>query len=78
MTALRPSADADTLDSLRAAMLAQQLRAMSDRLDAQDRKIALLEEERRNLLKWGVIALGTGLAGVVSWIVNLFAGGHVK
>ena len=78
MTALRPSADADTLDSLRAAMLAQQLRTMSDRLDAQDRKIALLEEERRNLLKWGVIALGTGLAGVVSWIVNLFAGGHVK
>ena len=72
------SPEADTLDSLRAAMLAQQLRTMSDRLDAQDRKIALLEEERRNLLKWGVIALGTGLAGVVSWIVNLFAGGHVK
>ena len=72
------SPEADTLDSLRAAMLAQQLRVMSDRLDAQDRKIALLEEERRNLLKWGVIALGTGLAGVVSWIVNLFAGGHVK
>ena len=70
--------EADTLDSLRAAMLAQQLRAMAERLDAQDRKIALLEEERRNFLKWGVIALGTGLAGVVSWIVNLFAGGHVK
>ena len=72
------AADPDTIDSLRAALLTQQLRAMAERIDAQDRKIAVLEEDRHNLLKWGIIALGTGLAGVVSWIVNLFAGGHVK
>ena len=70
--------EADTLDSLRAQILARQLQAMEEHMESIDRSIAALQDERRNLLKWGVIALGSGLIGVVSWIINLFAGGHVK
>ena len=72
------SNDPDTIDSLRAQILGRQLNAMEEHLQMLDRSIEALQEERRNLLKWGIIALGSGLVGVVGWIVNLFAGGHFK
>ena len=70
--------ETETLDSLRAQILARQLQAMEEHMITIDKSIVALQEERRNLLKWGIIALGSGLIGVVSWIINLFAGGHVK
>jgi len=37
-----------------------------------------LKGERDKALRWGIIALGTAVMGMGSWIVNLFTAGHIR
>lgn len=44
----------------------------------QDAKIAALEDERKKALIWGVLALGTMVAAMASWIFSKFTSGHIS
>lgn len=67
---------------VRDALLKQSVETRFIELEKQvkDQKIVLdnLKLERDKALRWGVIALGTAVMGMGSWIVNLFTAGHIK
>ena len=67
---------------IRDALLKQSVETRFIELEKQvkDQKIVLdnLKLERDKALRWGVIALGTAVMGMGSWIVNLFTAGHIK
>lgn len=45
---------------------------------AMNAKIAALEAERNQALKWGVLTLGSALISLVTWIGNKVIEGHIK
>ena len=45
---------------------------------AQNAKIAALEQDRNQQLKWGVLTLGGALISLVTWIGNKVIGGHIQ
>ena len=47
-------------------------------MHAQQQEIELLCAERDKALRWGILALGTAVMGMATWIVNLFTAGHIK
>ena len=67
---------------IREALLKQSNEArfgdIEKQLHAQQSEIELLCAERDKALRWGILALGTAVMGMATWIVNLFTAGHIK
>ena len=67
---------------IREALLRQSNEArfgdIEKQLHAQQSEIELLCAERDKALRWGILALGTAVMGMATWIVNLFTAGHIK
>lgn len=41
-------------------------------------QVKAMQAERDRALWWGIYSLGLAVVGMAIWIVNLFAGGHIK
>ena len=65
-------------EALRNQSVETRLIEMKAQIDAQKQVLDGLKGERDKALRWGVIALGTAVMGMGSWIVNLFTAGHIK
>ena len=69
---------AEIREALRNQSVETRLIEMKAQIDAQKQVLDGLKGERDKALRWGVIALGTAVMGMGSWIVNLFTAGHIK
>lgn len=65
-------------DALLKQSVETRLTELKNQMDAQKQVLDGLKDERDKALRWGVIALGTAVMGMGSWIVNLFTAGHIK
>ena len=65
-------------DALLKQSVEVRLTDMKMQLDAQKQVLDGLKSERDKALRWGIIALGTAVMGMGSWIVNLFTAGHIR
>lgn len=67
---------------VRDALLKQSVEARFIELEKQMRtqqmELEALCAERDKALRWGILALGTAVMGMATWIVNLFTAGHIK
>ena len=67
---------------VRDALLKQSVEARLIELEkqfmGQEQSLDTLKEERDRALRWGIIALGTAVMGMGTWIVNLFTAGHIR
>lgn len=67
---------------VRDALLKQSVEArfieLEKQMAVQKQVLDTLKEERDKALRWGIIALGTAVMGMGSWIVNLFTAGHIR
>ena len=69
---------AEVREALRNQSVETRLGEMKAQIDAQKQVLDGLKGERDKALRWGVIALGTAVMGMGSWIVNLFTAGHIR
>ena len=72
------SASQETLDALEKQSVQSRLLELEKQFTAQKAVLDGLKEERDRALRWGIIALGTAVMGMGTWIVNLFTAGHIK
>ncbi|MDQ1921296.1 hypothetical protein [Massilia pseudoviolaceinigra] len=61
---------------------ASDLERVTEKADADikeaRRRLAELEDERTEALKWGVMTLGTAVMGMAYWIIDKVIGGHIR
>ena len=69
---------AEIRDALLKQSVETRLTEMKLQIDAQKQVLDGLKGERDKALRWGIIALGTAVMGMGSWIVNLFTAGHIR
>ena len=69
---------AETLEALEKQDVQVRLGELEKQFTAQKAVLDGLKEERDRALRWGIIALGTAVMGMGTWIVNLFTAGHIK
>ena len=72
------SAPEDILDALEKQSVQSRLLELEKQFTTQKAVLDGLKDERDRALRWGIIALGTAVMGMGTWIVNLFAAGHIK
>ena len=67
---------------IRDALLKQSVEArlieLEKQFTGQKQVLDGLKDERDKALRWGIIALGTAVMGMGTWIVNLFTAGHIR
>ena len=73
-----PNLSAETLEALEKQDVQIRLGELEKQFTAQKAVLDGLKEERDRALRWGIIALGTAVMGMGTWIVNLFTAGHIK
>jgi hypothetical protein len=56
------------------ALLKAEVERIELHLTATDTNIKALQDERNNVLKWGVIVLGTAVIAMGTWIAQFFIG----
>jgi hypothetical protein len=54
------------------AVLKQKLEVLEEELDETKKTLRCLQRDRDSALRWGLIALGSGVVGLVTWIFNYF------
>lgn len=59
------------------AVTAQDIVSLQEHVDRLERQVNGLVGDRDQALKWGIIALGTAVVGMATWIFN-FVTGHLK
>ena len=69
---------AEIRDALLKQSVEARLTELKTQIDIQKQVLDGLKGERDKALRWGVIALGTAVMGMGSWIVNLFTAGHIR
>ncbi len=47
-------------------------------MDAANKRIAALEDERNKALRWGILSLGSVVMGMAYWIFDKIIGGHIR
>jgi predicted RNase H-like nuclease (RuvC/YqgF family) len=52
------------------ARLEQKIESLEKDLEEEKRAIKRLQSDRDSALRWGLIALGSGLISLVTWIFN--------
>ena len=72
------SQPADLRDALFKQRVESQLAELEKQALSQKESLERLVAERDKALRWGVLALGTAVMGMTTWIVNLFTAGHIK
>ena len=65
-------------EALRNQSVEVRLMELKAQMDAHKQVLDGLKGERDKALRWGIIALGTAVMGMGSWIVNLFTAGHIR
>ena len=73
-----PNLSAETLEALEKQDIQVRLSELEKQFTTQKAVLDGLKEERDRALRWGIIALGTAVMGMGTWIVNLFTAGHIK
>ena len=73
-----PDLSQETKDALEKQDIQVRLAELEKQALSQKIVLESMKEERDRALRWGVIALGTAVLGMGSWIVNLFTAGHIK
>ena len=68
----------ETIAALEKQNVQNRLTELEKQFAAQKTLVDSLKEERDKQLKWGIIALGTAVIGMATWVVNLFTAGHIK
>lgn len=73
-----PELSNETLQALEKQNFQSRLIELEKQSLAQKVVLDGLKDERDRALKWGIIALGTAVLGMGTWIINLFTAGHIK
>lgn len=68
----------ETQEALEKQNIQSRLNELEKQSTAQKAVLDGLKEERDRALRWGIIALGTAVIGMGTWIINLFTAGHIK
>ena len=55
------------------AVLQEKINSLEERQDQDAAKIAALEQDRNNALRWGIVVLGSAVVSMGAWIFQLFS-----
>ena len=65
--------DSNTQTAVIIAVLQEKINSLEERQDQDAKKIAALEEDRNNALRWGIMVLGSAVVSMGAWIFQLFS-----
>lgn len=65
--------DSNTQTAVVIAVLQEKINSLEERQDQDARKIAALEQDRNNALRWGIMVLGSAVVSMGAWIFQLFS-----
>ncbi len=60
-------------DDVKQALAEREVELLREKLDALEKKVQVLTEDRDKALRWGIMTLGAMVAGMGLWIFNLVA-----
>lgn len=65
--------DSNTQTAVIIAVLQEKINFLEERQDQDAMKIAALEQDRNNALRWGIMVLGSAVVSMGAWIFQLFS-----
>jgi hypothetical protein len=65
--------DSNTQTAVVIAVLQEKINSLEERQDQDGAKIAALEQDRNNALRWGIMVLGSAVVSMGAWIFQLFS-----
>lgn len=65
--------DSNTQTAVVIAVLQEKINSLEERQDQDAMKIAALEQDRNNALRWGIMVLGSAVVSMGAWIFQLFS-----
>lgn len=65
--------DSNTQTAVVIAVLQEKINFLEERQDQDGAKIAALEQDRNNALRWGIMVLGSAVVSMGAWIFQLFS-----
>jgi hypothetical protein len=65
--------DSNTQTAVIIAVLQEKINSLEERQDQDAKKIAALEQDRNNALRWGIMVLGSAVVSMGAWIFQLFS-----
>jgi len=65
--------DSNTQTAVIIAVLQEKIHSLEARQDEDAAKIAALEQDRNNALRWGIMVLGSAVVSMGAWIFQLFS-----
>ena len=65
--------DSNTQTAVIIAVLQEKIHSLEGRQDQDAAKIAALEQDRNNALRWGIMVLGSAVVSMGAWIFQLFS-----
>jgi len=65
--------DSNTQTAVIIAVLQEKINFLEERQDQDAAKIAALEQDRNNALRWGIMVLGSAVVSMGAWIFQLFS-----
>jgi hypothetical protein len=65
--------DPNTQTAVIIAVLQEKINFLEERQDQDAAKIAALEQDRNNALRWGIMVLGSAVVSMGAWIFQLFS-----
>ena len=65
--------DSNTQTAVIIAVLQEKINFLEERQDQDAKKIAALEQDRNNALRWGIMVLGSAVVSMGAWIFQLFS-----
>ena len=65
--------DSNTQTAVVIAVLQEKINFLEERQDQDRAKIAALEQDRNNALRWGIMVLGSAVVSMGAWIFQLFS-----
>lgn len=65
--------DSNTQTAVIIAVLQEKINFLEERQDQDAAKIAVLEQDRNNALRWGIMVLGSAVVSMGAWIFQLFS-----
>lgn len=65
--------DSNTQTAVVIAVLQEKINSLEERQDNDAKKIAALEQDRNNALRWGIMVLGSAVVSMGAWIFQLFS-----
>ena len=65
--------DSNTQTAVIIAVLQEKINSLEERQNQDAKKIAALEQDRNNALRWGIMVLGSAVVSMGAWIFQLFS-----